>query len=515
MKKYIGLLLIILLGLGLRIYPAVRSPGIFAEPDVYIYYSVAKQTMANNMIITSRLSGVPPVPYNEYPGLVLVPAYLSKFTGVSLSLIFEYLPVLMGIFGILVTYMLMYEFMHKEWVANFAAFLYAALPAALYRGMAGEWRGGVFVAVFLGIALLFIIKANKRTAKWAIPGAILFIAISVWFWSGGIYTLIVIGIYIAAMAIFQLLPKAIKKCKDDARMRNRLTYLIILALLPLGYVILSHIPYTAILINDYFSFQTSYISELEPTSISIITVYFGWTFEAAVMGLGLMIYLDSREKFHKEQFAMFALFMPTIIMASMELRWLSLFAIPACIYAAYLVYALAATLRLRRRQIIIALTGLSAIALLLGLYVMLPLRPADSINNGFLQALTWLKANTPANATVLTMWPDGSLVEGYADRESYTDSIMSMDPQAAAAFERFLYQPAGNYTYITSLKPSYMLVRKTWLQELPGILIESGLPLNKSYNGTNMQQFLQVNGTAPPPFPVVFRNNDTIIYRIG
>lgn len=509
------LLLILLLGLALRIYPALKSPGIFAEPDVYIYYSVAAQTLANHMVITSQLSGVPPVPYSEFPGLVLVPAYLSWLTGIPLNEIFEYLPVLMGLLGIVVTYLIMYEFMHKHWVANFAAFLYAVLPAAIYRGMAGEWRGGVFVAVFLAIALLFLMKTTRKTAFWTVPGAILFLAASVWFWSGGVYVLVIAALYAAAAVIFTLLPRFIKATGSNPLLRNRLTYVIIFILLPVGYLALLHIAYFGSLLNGYFSFQASFIEELAPTSAGALFISFAWVFPAAIMGLGLMIFLDRKETFHQSQFAMFAAFLPTIIMASIEIRWISLFTVPACIYAAYLVYALVTITKASERRTLIVVIGLSAIALLAGLYFMLPLVPSDSLNTQFLSALSWLKANTPSNATVLTLWPDGSVVEGYADRESYTDSIMSMDSSVSVAFERFLFEPAGNYSYMRNFSNSYLIVRRTWISEVPGMLLQSGLPLNTSYNGTNFQQLLQINGTAPPPFQVVFRNNDTIIYKIG
>lgn len=155
------------------------------------------------------------------------------------------------------------------------------------------------------------------------------------------------------------------------------------------------------------------------------------------------------------------------------------------------------------------------ISLLASLYFMLPLVPADNINPQFIAALSWLHTNTSPNATILTLWPDGSVVEGYAQRQSYTDSMMSLNPTAAAAFEHFLYAKEGNYTYLLDVHPSYLLVRRTWLEESIGMLLEAGLPLNTSYQGTNLQQFLQLNDTAPPPFPVVYRNNNTIIYAIN
>ena len=514
MKKYLViLLLILLLGLALRVYPAIKSPGMFNEPDVYIYYSVAQQTLANHMHITSKLSGVPPVPYSEFPGLVLVPAYLSKYTGIPLSLIFEYLPVLMGLLGIIVVYLLMDDFMHQHWVSNLAAFIYAVIPAAIYRGMAGEWRGGVFVVVFVGIVLLFLIKTTN-TAIWTIPGAILFTIISVWFWSGGVYILAILAIYLASALIFYLLPRFSRAVSNDPGLKNKLTYLLIFILLPIGFLIMIHIGYFKNLLSGYFNFKTSYIDELAPTSLSFIFWYYNWVFVAAIMGIALMIILDSKSYFHKSQFALFSLFVPTLIMVSIEVRWLSLFAIPASIYAAYLVYALLTIFKVPKHTSYLIIGFLCILLLLISIYFILPLVPSDDINPQFISALEWMRNNTPANSTVLTLWPDGSLVEGVAQRESYTDSIMSLGSPESLGIEKMLYEPAGNYSYLYHLDPSYLLVRKYWLNETDGILLQMGLPLNTSYNGTNMQQLLQINNTSPPPFKIVYQNNGTIIYKI-
>ena len=505
------LVLILLLGLVLRVYPAIHYPGTFMEPDVYIYYSVVIQTLAHNMVITSQLSGVPPRPYGEFPGLVLVPAYLSKFTGIAPSLLIEYLPVIMGLLGILVVYLLAYEFMHSHWMAMFAAFLYAVLPAVLYRSIAGEYRGEVFVPVFLAIIMLLLIKTEKKNAIWTIPSIIALLALSIWFWSGGVYTLVAPAIYIFSAIVFFLLPKVSKKAAVNPLFKNRLTYVIVIISLVIAYPIALHvIKYLQNLIGGYISFQTSYIAELAPTSVGWMLEYYGWVFIAAILGLGIIIYFDKKEAFHKSQFALFAMFIPAMAMTSIAVRWLILSAVPACIYGAYLVYALLTIFPISKRAALITIMSLAAIAIMLGFYFILLFAPADYINPQFLSALSWLKSNTPSNATILTMWPDGSVVEGYADRESYTDSIMGLNSRIIIPFERFLYARAGNYTYLKSVDPSYLLVRHTWKLETVGILIEAGYPLNTSYNGTNLQQLM--NGTAP--FPIVYQNSDAIIYKI-
>ncbi|MEM0148286.1 MAG: STT3 domain-containing protein [Candidatus Micrarchaeaceae archaeon] len=503
---------ILLIGLFLRLYPLVRWSGIFAEPDVYIYFSVATQTASHNFSITSLLSGVPPRAYNEFPGLVLFPAYMSAITHISIYNIIYYSPVLMGLLGIIAVYLLARELIQqKRWPALMAAFLYAVLPAVLYRSIAGEYRGEVFVPVFLAFAMLFLIRLNRRNALLYGAGFIALTALSLAWWSGGFYALAAPLLFAISAAVFHFLPKAIKKTANNPILRNRLTNLLIIAVLLCAYPIYTIlIPKLQSIAGGYTTFITSDVAELAPTSTGWILSYYNWAYIGAILGLVLLIYFGNWERFHKPYYAILALALPAIIMETFAVRWLILFTVPACILAAYFVYAMFTMLKVwQKRQLFLAI-GLCAIAFASGLTFMLAYQPTDYLNSQFLSALAWMKSNTPLNSTILTMWPDGSVVEGWAERQSYTDSIMSQRPDIIVAFEKFLYANAGNYSYVKSIKPSYLLVRQTWKLETIGILAELSYPLNKSINGTNLQQLL--NGTAP--YPIVFKNNDTIIYKV-
>jgi len=516
-QTFAFLLLILILGAALRLYPAVMIwHNLFSEPDVYIYYSVASQTLANHLIITSIFSGVPPRPYTEYPGLVLFPATISYLTGISVYSIIEFSPVLMGLLGIIAVYLLAYEFMKKRWIALFAAFLYSMLPATLYRSIAGEYRGEVFVPVFLAFAMLLLIKMNRKNMIWEVPSFIGLTALSIAWWSGGIYAIVAPILFFISAAIFTYLPKILPRAAYNPLLRNRITHMLLIILVAGAYLIAPFIspfiPYLQKIIG-FLQFwpQNQYINELIPTSIAYIFNYYAWVWIAAIMGLGLMMYYNKKETFYRSQYALFALSLPAIVMGMIAIRWLILFSIPACIYGAYLIYALITIFQIHKQSAAIVIFGLATIAFVLSIHYIATLQPADFLNQQFISALSWMKNNTAANATVLTLWPDGSLVEGVADRESYSDSIMSQFSQYTVGFEKMLYAKAGNYSYIQSIKPrpNYLLVRHVWLKETVGILLQINKPLNTTYNGTNLQQL--VNGTAP--FPIVFRNNDSIIYK--
>lgn len=124
------------------------------------------------------------------------------------------------------------------------------------------------------------------------------------------------------------------------------------------------------------------------------------------------------------------------------------------------------------------------------------LSQADNINPQFESALNWAYNNTPKNSVFLTLWPDGSLIEGIANRTSITDSVGSQKRQIADPFAAWILNSSSDPQFLlapNSSKPDYLLVRSTWLLETSGIFTESELDQNLSqlyaYNVfTNVQE---------------------------
>jgi asparagine N-glycosylation enzyme membrane subunit Stt3 len=105
---------------------------------------------------------------------------------------------------------------------------------------------------------------------------------------------------------------------------------------------------------------------------------------------------------------------------------------------------------------------------------------ADGINPQFLGAMTWMKNNTPTNSTVLALWPDGSVVEAWANRTSYMDSVGGENGTRIYYFARFLANTSSDGNYLYSIgKPDYLVSRQYWMAELEGLLTE-GIPSNIS-----------------------------------
>ena len=106
------------------------------------------------------------------------------------------------------------------------------------------------------------------------------------------------------------------------------------------------------------------------------------------------------------------------------------------------------------------------------------LYPADSINPQLISALAWLKNNSASNSVVLTLWPDGSVVEGVANLTSVSDSVGKQNAAIANPFAAWLYNSSPDPQFLfgnASDKPDYLLTRSIWLNEGSGIFTESGI----------------------------------------
>ncbi|MGC8479396.1 MAG: hypothetical protein ACP5M9_01875 [Candidatus Micrarchaeia archaeon] len=142
---------------------------------------------------------------------------------------------------------------------------------------------------------------------------------------------------------------------------------------------------------------------------------------------------------------------------------------------------------------------------------------ADNINPLFLNATTWIKNNTSPNSVFLTLWPDGSVIEGWGNRTSVMDSVGSQNALKADPFATWLYNSSSDTQFIESNvigSPNYLLVRYNWLLETQGIYTESYLnpknegnysfglliPTNESYLGNGSA----INFIGSQGYPRIF-----------
>lgn len=108
---------------------------------------------------------------------------------------------------------------------------------------------------------------------------------------------------------------------------------------------------------------------------------------------------------------------------------------------------------------------------------------ADGINPSFLAAMSWMRTNTPANSTVIALWPDGSVVEGWANRTSYMDSVGGENGSRIYPFARYLINSTPDTQYLYGInRPDYIVAREYWMVELQGLVTEGVPPDPAIYN---------------------------------
>ena len=174
----------------------------------------------------------------------------------------------------------------------------------------------------------------------------------------------------------------------------------------------------------------------------------------------------------------------TFYLAINAQRFNSLVSVPLAIFSAYGVYAAWKLLYDGAGSIKVwvgtAAAVFVAVVLIYGIYITavesMYTAPADGINTQFLQAMSWMKNNTAPNATVLAIWPDGSVVEGWANRTSLMDSVGGQTADIIFNYSDFLFSTDNSSKFLYQYgKPQYLIGREFWLQELGGIATEGNL----------------------------------------
>jgi|GEM_PF-1841199 len=392
------------------------------------------------------------------------------------------------------------------------------------------WTGGVIipelVLVSTGALALyaFIVADNKLNfdiALLLIASFISFLLGMLYVSSGISYSTMMNGVdffvlFIPILIILALSYFIISLVKKDApvvRMfktyKNR--FLIVIILLLLSVLAIVSIPkLNSIVTNGHAIYETSNIGsttqELQLPSMPFLISSFGIQLFLAPLGVLFFIFFSDPSSNEIKTYlniknkkipinaspVFIVLLVYFIVMAYLQggaIRFNSMLSIPIAIFSAYAIYS--AYILLKKYHINLSNTSsipLSsvvigfAIAIIIIQFLMvfqqsMQSAPADGVNPEFLQALEWMNQNTPQNARILALWPDGSLVEAVANRTSFMDSVGSENSIRIEQFHSYLFNgtPDNAYLYNKAFKPDYILARNFWYDELAGIAIEGNL----------------------------------------
>ena len=245
------------------------------------------------------------------------------------------------------------------------------------------------------------------------------------------------------------------------------------------------------------------IEELQSPTLSF--VWGSFSYQLILAPIGVVLFLIFRKRIAKENLqmatmafiAVFAYFITTSYLQYTAIRYNSLVSVPIAIFSGYAVYTGIKLLYNHRiKALRYAIIAAFAILIILNFKQTVTTSfssvQADGIDPGFLTAMAWMYNNTPTNATVLDLWPDGSVVEGWAQRTSYTDSVGGQTGSKIYNFSRWLFaENPAPYFLINASRPDYLVARGYWLYELGGIAQEGNIT-NSSLYGYDQMTSLNV-----------------------
>ncbi len=374
----------------------------------------------------------------------------------------------------------------------------------------------VIVGLALAATILVYRYFGKHPITFITAAAVLLIGFGVLIYLGGpvVKLVTVMAGFIAIFGVFVLFGDSLIG-KRDLKI-NRIGLLAALAyLMVTGYLQLQAIRFNAIIsvpLSIFAAFalygigKMFYDAHIWSRAVSAVTT--------VVMAIFAIVIIYS--------LATGGYFTGNFIVISVSAALMSILLVAMLIYAAY-------ALVMNRPMVLKYLVITAVIVLLLFTFYNTYVESytavqADGISTPFLTAMTWMRANTPANATVLALWPDGSVIEGWANRTSYMDSVGGENGTRIYPFSKFLFNQTPDSSYLYDIgKPEYLVARTFWYEELGGIaqegLVQNAtaygyviLPIvNVSRNST--AQYFSFQSDTPPFYKtelVIHQENNSI-----
>ena len=494
-------ILCLLITFTIRIIP--YNSTFLKEPDEYVYsLIVQKSILTNNLNNPTSWTDltVKPSFYTEKPLLILIPEYFSMITSLSVFQTFNLLGPLLFLLCFIAFYLYSNTLLENKYYALLSALIFSVVLASLFHTVAGEWRGEELTITFMLFDLLLINKIFSSTIFKRIEFILLFLTMTFLYfsWNGAIFSLLILMYTIFIFVFWNISTKIFKK--DWNFFFPIITTITII----LGVLVVF------IFFKNYQIGSLSVISETTSPSILFLLASTGFLIIPLLFIFLILCRKTIRLPKTPTEYSFMILALACIFLGLQQERFIIFLMIPLailitmCIKIAFSGQNKTAK-TFSKYFLILVLPSI----ILYSFFFSFSLQPADNINTNFYSALYYLKNNTSANATVMSLWPDGSVIENIAQRRVYSDSMAGgLDlPQ----FAQFLYAKYGNFTYLYQMNVSYLLVRRYWLLENQTIL--SYIHTNISFNNTNFYHLVVLN-ESNNNLSVFFKNNDSTIYEV-
>lgn len=526
-KIVIALIFISMIAISLRLIPLIQ--GQFIDSDSMAAILTIKQAIATHTIYAPELlAGFPAHPYYyAEQGVVEAIVNFYNLTGGVLGIFGTayVLDAIMICLSVVVIYLFAKKLMHDKTAGVFAAILYTISITGIYIQAFNRFAGDSYMPIlFLSsiLLLLYALDEHKIARKLMLMvGSLIVLALAFFVWAGGEYA---IAAYIV-VALALVLNTRIK------RMGVTLLLIIILTIIGWAAIYATNVAGIAQSLGNFPTGTALYIGMAQmvaqniPQNYGLSPFYYGlltgnfieavpyWMFLAATFLSSTFLAVIAICKFkpaNKEEQRTYLTLLTLVIFGSSFglVLMRGLFYLPIVILG-----GAAFTVKLNKRSpiLLFIIIGTMLIALSFN-FINIAMTPVyQTLTPEYHSTMLWIANNTAQNATFLTWAGDGTPLEYWANRTSYSDTNIGDYPLVITQFQQFLFAQALNFSYLDAVHPDYLLVNHYWimngLQYLDNYtnrsingtnlqLIEQGYAMITSYNGTDLMLVYDQNGTA-------------------
>lgn len=442
--------------------------------DPYFHYAVSRYIIENGEFpFFWNLANAPTGRYiNEPLGLYYIGVFFYKILPFSFFDTFKLTPAIVGTLSLIPFYFLVKEIFNRR-VALYSSLILAILPAFVYRGLAGFYRGDVFFIFFMFFAFYFFIKSIKTLKlNYAIISG-LFFGFTAYVWNGYIFGYIILAGFILIYSFYSFIK--------EEELKNMLIFYSISFIIGIGMILLLKQiqPVAGLFIKDLalfvfpstlalallFEFSKSRITkktpflivlfalvaiivlaftpeivkkliggyglvrpktgtlattaELQPLTIELLWGKFNLLTIAFVVGLVPFL---KNFKFEKEKIFLVSWLLASIFILYGGLRY-TFIASPAIAVISALVFEFP-EIKIEKKYIMIFFSLAIFFSSILCLEYVEGVKPG--FNEYWEDAMLWLKDNTPEDSVVLSWWDYGYWIQCMSERRAVIDPAQDL-----------------------------------------------------------------------------------------
>ncbi len=493
-------ILITLLTFFMRALPLLKSK--FIDSETMAAVLIMKQTIDNNYTIgPDPLSSFPTHPYvfaeQGIIYLAVLPYRMLHFLGLFGTMYL--IKALFLILGVVTVYFFSKRISSSTYAGLLGMLFYAVSQVGIFTEAFNRWKGDVFVPVLLVFSVLVLLhlietpREQKGLRLLMLAMLLLSLLFSTLLWNGGLYADAAFGF--AVLALF--LEGHTRYFRNSA--------LILAAIIAAGWMLIAFTqlhntiglgPLTMPQLNYTASQLVQMLGQVEPlayqTALLYNTVYYPfWIFVGFLGSFAILFITILRFQFpthgrseRRAYVAALSLLLFGIPLAILLSRFNSLIFMEIAILSGSSFGLLGSATS--RKLLLGLLLVVVPLTVLFAAYQILTTPEYAGISSQFHSQLLWVKQNTPHNATFLSLDGDGTAIQYWANRTTYTDTNLADNVTRIEAFYTFLNARAGNFTYLQRIKPDYLL-----LHQLPKI---------QEFEGSNLQYLIEWAFNPNPEF---------------